>query len=201
MEDLLNNVLVDVATCESIERNIRGRAAATRASARKDLPTKDLSALVTDCVEACRESRKRYHEENGPKPDTSDQALSQYTRFTDQQALHVYKKFLWYTPRLVNIVTAETNPRALNPTPSTSTCLFSKAILVDRPSHMVTRVSNALLACLPPRSWQRQSRWLARESRFHSTSDSSRRVAKGATMHLNGLRYAPPHGKRFKHGI
>jgi len=190
MEDLLNNVLVDVATCESIERNIRGRTAATKASVRKDLPTKNLSTLVTECVEACRESRKRYHEENGPKPDTSDEVLSQYTRFTDQQALHVYKPFLWYTPRLVNIVTAETNTRALNP----PTALLHENLLT---LHLPV---NALRACLPPRSWQRPSRWLALESRFHSTSGSSRRAVKGAITLPSGLRCATPHGRCFKNG-
>ena len=105
MEDLLRNVAVDLATCESIERNLRGKAAAAKISLRSgDTPTRDVKQVVQACVQACRESRKRYHEENGPGPDLSDAALSQYARFTDHNALRVYRQFLWYAPRLVNVV-------------------------------------------------------------------------------------------------
>jgi hypothetical protein len=113
MESLLQNVVVDVATCDSMERNIRGRANQPKTAPRKDVPIRDVGALVKECVQACRESRKRYHEENGPNPDMSDEALSQYTRFTDHHALHAYRQFLWYAPRLVNVVTlAEAIPMA-----------------------------------------------------------------------------------------
>ena len=105
METLLHNIAIDVATCESIERNLRGKAAAAKINLRKNATPRDVKEVVQTCVEACRKSRKRYHEENGPGPDTSDEALSQYTRFTDHSALHVYRQFLWYAPRLVNVVT------------------------------------------------------------------------------------------------
>lgn len=107
MDALLHDIAVDVATCESIERNLKGKTAAAKITLRKDAPTRDMKEVVQVCVEACRESRKRYHEENGPGPDLSDEALSQYTRFTDHNALHVYRHFLWYAPRLVNVVTAK----------------------------------------------------------------------------------------------
>lgn len=104
MDVLLHNVALDLATCDGIERNLRGRSG-SKAGPRRDAPTRDLREVVQECVQACRKSRKRHHEENGPEPDLSDAALSQYTRFTDHNALHVYRQFLWYTPRLVNVVT------------------------------------------------------------------------------------------------
>jgi hypothetical protein len=103
MDALLRSVALDAATCDGIERNLRGRSG-SKPGPRRDAPVRDLREVVQGCVQACRESRKRHHEENGPGPDTSDAALSQYARFTDHNALRVYRKFLWYAPRLVNVV-------------------------------------------------------------------------------------------------
>lgn len=104
MDSLLKNVIVDVATCDTIERNLRGRTGPSKTALRKDVTVREVREVAEKCVEACRASRKRYHEENGPKPDTSDAALSQYAKFTDHNALHAYRQFLWYAPRLVNVV-------------------------------------------------------------------------------------------------
>ena len=124
MDVLLHNVALDLATCDGIERNLRGRSG-SKAGPRRDAPTRDLRDVVQECVQACRKSRKRHHEENGPGPDLSDAALSQYTRFTDHNALHVYRQFLWYTPRLVNVVIechAPHSPTLHQPCACTHTC-------------------------------------------------------------------------------
>lgn len=124
MDVLLHNVALDLATCDGIERNLRGRSG-SKAGPRRDAPTRDLREVVQECVQACRKSRKRHHEENGPGPDLSDAALSQYTRFTDHNALHVYRQFLWYTPRLVNVVIkchAPHSPTLHQPCACTHTC-------------------------------------------------------------------------------
>ena len=65
---------------------------------------RSVDEVLAACIEACKESRKR-HREADPDEDTTDHGLSQYTRFTDEIALDVYKKFLHYVPRLVNVVT------------------------------------------------------------------------------------------------
>lgn len=117
MDDALSALRTDVATCQAIENSLRGRPpgseprARTSKAARKDsagaaIPTRDVQELLETCIGACRASRKRHQESATPPDDTSDHGLSQYTRFTDQISLDVYKQFLHYVPRLVNVVRA-----------------------------------------------------------------------------------------------
>lgn len=72
--------------------------------------TRSVGDMLRTCIHACQESRKRHREESGPPEDTSDESLSQYTRFTDEMALDDYKQFLHYVPRLVNVVTVRVAP-------------------------------------------------------------------------------------------
>ena len=72
--------------------------------------TRSMGDMLRTCINACQESRKRHREESGPPEDTSDESLSQYTRFTDEIALDDYKQFLHYVPRLVNVVTVRVAP-------------------------------------------------------------------------------------------
>jgi len=61
--------------------------------------------VLTTCIQECTASRKRFREESVATDDLSDEGLSQFTRFTDDIGLDVYKDFLHYAPRLVNVVT------------------------------------------------------------------------------------------------
>ena len=69
------------------------------------LNSRTVEDVLHTCLDACKMSRKRHREESGPPADKSDAGLSQYTRFTDRISLDVYKQFLHYVPRLVNVVT------------------------------------------------------------------------------------------------
>ena len=68
--------------------------------------TRSTKELVHSVIKACVEERRRTPSNSGP--DLSDEALSRYTRFTDKFALKPYERFLWYVPRLVNVVTVAT---------------------------------------------------------------------------------------------
>jgi hypothetical protein len=63
--------------------------------------------LVRNVLKACVEQRRRAPPD--PGPDLSDEALSQYAKWTDKFALKPYARFLWYVPRLVNVVTVRCN--------------------------------------------------------------------------------------------
>ena len=116
MDAALSELQTDVATCQSLENGLRGKQSSaepkTRASkgARKGgisatTVTRSVDDVLAVCIDACKDSRKRHRAEAGAPDDTSDHGLSQYTRFTDEIALDVYKDFLHYVPRLVNVVT------------------------------------------------------------------------------------------------
>jgi len=60
--------------------------------------------LTKTTVEHVRAERKR-HDESIEKIDLSDEGLAANARFIDEFALEPYKKFLQFTPRLVNVVT------------------------------------------------------------------------------------------------
>ena len=118
MQEALETLRADVATCRATDKLLRGQAAPDPSTEpptegpNSKAPVKDaaaplgrpLSEVLQTCVQACRDSRKRHREETGSGPDLSDEALSQYTRFTDKLALQDYSKFLHYVPRLVNVV-------------------------------------------------------------------------------------------------
>lgn len=115
MEAALDALWVSVATCQTLENGLRGKPpnAEPKARANKSIykekpPTvpaaRSVEAVLDTCLQACTESRKRHRAEAGSGDDLSDHGLSQYTRFTDEIALDVYKKFLHYVPRLVNVV-------------------------------------------------------------------------------------------------
>ena len=140
MESALENLRVDIATCEQIENNLRGRPATAVAKPRnapkggsKDsvnghaqqpmkgvVQTRDVDDVLAECISACKQSRKRHREENQTPNLLDDTSLSQFTRFTDQIALDPYKQFLHYVPRLVNIVTVKRMA-------SNATCSATKA--------------------------------------------------------------------------
>jgi hypothetical protein len=122
MEEALAALRADVATCQALEDGLRGKPPGPQSKARpakakakeqcikvgkpdSAADMRNVNHMLAACVQTCQDSRKRHREESGPPDDTSDAALSQYTRFTDQIALEDYKQFLHYVPRLVNVVT------------------------------------------------------------------------------------------------
>jgi hypothetical protein len=123
MDAALQVLRDDLNACQALETALRGRPAELVRSRSKGvrkpapapvqpgLSAAEVQTRAESCLEACKESRKRHREKADPPNDLSDEALSQYTRFTDGTALDVYKQFLHYVPRLVNVVTASTTPR------------------------------------------------------------------------------------------
>lgn len=116
MEDALRALQADVATCQTLENALRGKPATTEPKpragkgARKDTAAsgtsgREVGDVLTTCIQECTASRKRFREESVATDDLSDEGLSQFTRFTDDIGLDVYKDFLHYAPRLVNVVT------------------------------------------------------------------------------------------------
>jgi hypothetical protein len=110
MEAALEALREDVATCSALEQELRGKAAEpkpragkARAQPQAGAKARALEDVLGTCVLACKESRKRAREEQQPAQDLSDEALSQYTRFTKHTALKPYEPFLHYVPRLVNV--------------------------------------------------------------------------------------------------
>lgn len=113
MEEAFKALQTDVATCQHFENTLRGKPAAAESHSRSTKssghtaappPPRTVEAVLEDCMEACKASRKRHIEEAGPGDDVSDAGLSQYARFTDGLALKDYEQFLHYVPRLVNVV-------------------------------------------------------------------------------------------------
>lgn len=115
MEEALTALQTDIATCQALENGLRGTPLGSQAKARSGKAktkeprevasaTRSVEGVLDACIQACKTGRKRHREESDPPDDMSDAGLSQYTRFTDQIALGVYKQFLHYVPRLVNVV-------------------------------------------------------------------------------------------------
>jgi len=116
-----------IATCEELENGLRGKPTTvppkprpTPKNARKDgisgraqqptngdTQTRAVQDILSECIAACKQCRKRHREENQTPNLLDDASLSQFTRFTDQIALDPYKQFLHYVPRLVNVVTVK----------------------------------------------------------------------------------------------
>ena len=110
MEDALKTLCADLSVTAALETALsgkntdakpRGRVARQKMLAVQEL--KPLHELAAPVVEACRAARKRKRDDEEPDPH-NDEALSQFTRFTDWHALAPYKCFLHYVPRLVNVV-------------------------------------------------------------------------------------------------
>jgi len=140
MEKALDNLRVGIATCEKLENGLRGKPTTvapkprpTPKNARKDgtsgraqqpangdIQIHAVQDILSECISACKQSRKRHREENQTPNLLDDTSLSQFTRFTDQIALDPYKQFLHYVPRLVNIVTVKRMA-------SNATCSATKA--------------------------------------------------------------------------
>lgn len=131
--DPLNAALLalhsDLLLCQTLEQKLRGHTAASetakprasKAPRKRPAPAAAAplqsgaatEAAVDERVEDvlntllsnCKQARRQRLQEQGPQPPLTDEALSQYTRFTDGLSLGVYSQFLHYVPRLVNIVT------------------------------------------------------------------------------------------------
>ena len=124
MDAALQALRTDIATCETLENALKGKPpqpeGKTRSGAKKDAAAnasapkrRDIEEVLSKCIDACKESRKRHREESEPPEPMDDKSLSQYSRFTREFALEPYKQFLHYVPRLVNVVTlAEALPMA-----------------------------------------------------------------------------------------
>ena len=133
MDEALSNLRVHIATCEQLENNLRGKATGGLAggkprsgskAARKEragggslgaggsgravaaghVGTKSVAEILRECMDVCKQSRKRHREENERPILLGGDSLSQFTRFTDQIAMDPYVQFLHYVPRLVNVV-------------------------------------------------------------------------------------------------
>ena len=110
MEAALQNVLRDVASCQSAEAMLRGkpRTALKRPGRGRgrgrgrplQVPERDPSAAVRRTVRACRLVRGDREESAA----LSDQALSDVAEFVDGVDLSSYRAFLHYVPRIVNVV-------------------------------------------------------------------------------------------------
>ena len=127
MDAALQALRTDIATCETLENALKGKPpqpeGKTRSGAKKDAAAnasapkrRDIEEVLSKCIDACKESRKRHREESEPPEPMDDKSLSQYARFTREFALEPYQQFLHYVPRLVNVVTVR-----LRPTPPAST--------------------------------------------------------------------------------
>ena len=117
MQELFENVVHDVGACNILESLVCGKGFPKMARQRIRKPVKnrtaapatsqpvaiDVKTIVKKTVESCRETRRRL--EKNKKPPTDDETLSALTRFTDTAALEPFEKFLYYVPRLVNVVT------------------------------------------------------------------------------------------------
>lgn len=121
MDAALQALRADIATCEILEKSLKGKPpqpeGKTRGAAKKDTLSsavvpkrRDVEEVLIKCVNACKDSRKRHREESAPAEPVDDKSLSQYTRFTRELALEPYKQFLHYVPRLVNVVTVRPVP-------------------------------------------------------------------------------------------
>lgn len=62
-----------------------------------------LSELLHASVDACKAERKRKREADGEGP-VGDEEILKLARHTRNYALAPYRQFLWYVPRLVNVV-------------------------------------------------------------------------------------------------
>lgn len=95
----LRKLRADVNAAIGIENGLGGKAQKMKSAA---APT-PLPDLVEASIVACRAHRKRKREaENYGRVD--DEEILALSRHTQNYALHAYRKFLWYVPRLVNVV-------------------------------------------------------------------------------------------------
>lgn len=110
LEDALEALRTDIATCHSMEAGLHGKSTdpngkskASRMAKRNAARKRTTEDVLAQCMAACAESRKRYRAEEYTPVDTSDHALSQMARFTRGIALGPFAQFLHYVPRLVNV--------------------------------------------------------------------------------------------------
>tara|TARA_B100000519_G_scaffold117977_1_gene101772 strand:- start:131 stop:694 length:564 start_codon:yes stop_codon:yes gene_type:complete len=110
-DEALGALHASIATTLAFEQELRGgggdgrRPAKGAAAAAPPVPgAQSVAHALEASLEACVASRKRAREAAPADDDLSDEALSQYTRFTKQIALAPYTPFLHYVPRLVNVV-------------------------------------------------------------------------------------------------
>lgn len=99
MNQLFEDLVCEMDTCSTIDAVTSGKSSLTN--------KRDFTSNATDMAKSVVESvatnrRKRGH------PDTiqvSDEMLSTHARYTDELALGLFRPFLGYVPRLVNVVT------------------------------------------------------------------------------------------------
>tara|TARA_B100000575_G_scaffold288289_1_gene288059 strand:- start:2424 stop:2801 length:378 start_codon:yes stop_codon:yes gene_type:complete len=110
MDNALERLRADIATCHTIELKLRGKVVdlegkskASRVAKREVSKKRSIGDVLDNCIEACKASRKKHREEEHVTTDLSDYALSQMARFTDGIALEPFARFLHYVPRLVNV--------------------------------------------------------------------------------------------------
>lgn len=95
----LRKLRADVNAAIQIENSLGGKMQKPKSSVD---PT-PLSELLHASVDACKAERKRKREADGEGP-VGDEEILKLARHTRNYALAPYRQFLWYVPRLVNVV-------------------------------------------------------------------------------------------------
>jgi TATA-box binding protein (TBP) (component of TFIID and TFIIIB) len=94
----LRRLRADINAAVDIENRLGGKAQKSKSDAE---PT-PLAELLDEALDACKAERKRKREDDDGL--VGDGELLHLTRHTHNYALHPYRKFLHYVPRVVNVV-------------------------------------------------------------------------------------------------
>ena len=95
----LQKLRADVNAAVDLCNGLGGKAEKAKSAA---VPT-PLPELLENVVDACRAHRKRKREADD-YGRVGDEEIVALSRHTENYALSPYSKFLWYVPRLVNVV-------------------------------------------------------------------------------------------------
>ncbi len=104
----LEEAYKSVRAISVFEDNFRGKKLhrAKTDPAFEAIETFDIGQAAQTAIDAVRRARKRRREAGvDVDEDVSDKRLTKLTRWTNEHALEGYKHFLYYVPRLVNVVT------------------------------------------------------------------------------------------------
>ena len=107
------DLVKDVVELEALESFARGKSAVSAKTSQAKRRCKrsvgagaaqevDIAERVVQVVDACRQERKRAATDDAI--DASPKRLAAMARFTDRFALRSYEPYLYYVPRLVNVV-------------------------------------------------------------------------------------------------
>lgn len=99
MDQLFKDLVSEMDTCTAMDAVTSGKPTLAN---KKEFASKamEMAKSVVDSVATNRKKRGRQETEK-----ISDETLSTHARFTDEIALDLFRPFLSYVPRLVNVVT------------------------------------------------------------------------------------------------